>query len=61
MRISELIGKLHAMRQDHSEDDEDIKIEVRNSVGEFDDAETVFATHYGPPPGPYKWKVFIDV
>lgn len=61
MRISELLGHLHAIRSEHSEEDEDIKVEVRNSAGEFDEAEAVSVTHYGRPNGQKKWVVFIDV
>ena len=57
MRLSKLIEKLQDMKKDYG----DAIIDVRNRAGEFHEVETIDATHYGPPLGPYKWKIFLDV
>lgn len=56
MTINELIAKLEQMRNDYG----DARVEVRNSAGDWNDAEEVQATHYGKPSDDLKWIVFID-
>ena len=57
MVISELIAKLEFMRNEYG----DVRVEVRNAAGDFDDADTLQATYYGNPFNvDRKWVVFID-
>lgn len=57
MVISELIAKLEYMRNERG----DVVVEVRNSVGDWDDAQEVQLTYYRKPASGPKWVVFIDV
>jgi hypothetical protein len=57
MIISELIAKLEQARNEYG----DVRVEVRNEAGDWNEADDVQATHYRKPASDPKWVVFIDV
>ena len=56
MTISELIAKLETLRADYGE----LNVEVRNSAGGCDDAETLLVMHCQNPQSNQNMAVLID-